>query len=266
MDASTSRQRAQSGGRGRGQACPRLSTWNDENLERQKPYWIEDVNDTRLLDYLRKDTNLERCFQDALSFIESELGGVRGIAIDLAAGVCWTSAILSVHRRIAKVHAVDCSEHRLFRIAPLVFRQYHAAESKIERELGDLDSFHYPIGSSNLVVFCQALYMVEYPVALLQNVFKALKPDGVLLIACEHIEVGPKWYRRPYDTLRLLLRPGVTPRVGAPDLTGRYAYLDPHYRSFIREAGFDLHIQQLDYSVFKGSPVKAINYFGIKRD
>ena len=40
--------------------------WNDIEYEKTKPYWIEDESDMKLLNFIQKETNLQRCFQDAL--------------------------------------------------------------------------------------------------------------------------------------------------------------------------------------------------------
>ncbi|MEW6115180.1 MAG: class I SAM-dependent methyltransferase [Thermodesulfobacteriota bacterium] len=237
--------------------------WNDEEIERSKSFWIEDVDDPRLLNHLRTETNLERCFRDALAFVESHLGGIRGTVLELGAGVCWTTAILSRCADVEKIIAVDISEHRLFRLAPLVFQQYHALEQKIERVVDSAENVVCKENSLDAAVFCQALYMISEPVLLLQAIYKCLRPDGLVLIACEHIE-GPKpWRGRGKLWLQSLLSGHFTPKVPADD-SGRHSYEDRHYRKFIRDAGFRLFGQNLDYPVLPNSPVDAINYFGVK--
>ncbi|MBM4329473.1 MAG: class I SAM-dependent methyltransferase [Deltaproteobacteria bacterium] len=196
--------------------------WNDEEIERSKSYWIEDVDDPRLLNHLRTETNLERCFCDALAFVESHLGGMRGTVLELGAGVCWTSAIISRHADVEKIIAVDISKHRLFRLAPLVFRQYQALEHKIKRVVDSAENIAFKEDSIDAVVFCQALYMLAEPGPLLRRIYRYLKPDGLALVTCEHIE-GPKsWRRRGKWWMRSLLSGRLAPKAPADD-SGRHS-------------------------------------------
>jgi SAM-dependent methyltransferase len=238
--------------------------WNDEKTERKKPYWIEDVNDRRLITFLRQETNLERCFRDALAFIDRQLGGVRGTVLDLGAGVCWTSAVLSLFPEVGNVHAVDYSQIRLFRIAPLLFKQYEVPEGKIHRHCRDLSSCRFPDSSFDLVLFCQAFYMSGKPLVLLKKVRRVLKTGGVLLIACESIEPSPSGIQRARMRLQSLLSLTGTPPIPRADPSGRRPYQDSHFRHFISAAGFHLKVQELDYPVYKNSSVRATNYFGVK--
>jgi len=238
--------------------------WNDTVLEQTKAFWIQDVNDPRLLNFLQKETNLEASFRDGLTFIEERLGGVKGITFDIAAGVCWTSAIMSRFPLVDKICALDVSQHRLFRLAPLVFGQYQALEEKIWRECADLTELDIPANSADLVVFCQALYMFHRPVEMLRNVYRMLKPDGVVMIACENIASPSPWHARAVAAARAWWRHACEGELPPPDSSGRHAYLDKHYRSFLSAAGFRLHVQQLNYPVLPGSRVLGRNYFGSK--
>lgn len=61
--------------------------WNDIEIEKTKPYWIKDASDTKLLNFIQKDTNLQKCFQDSLDFAKHFNGGVKGHVLDVGAGV-----------------------------------------------------------------------------------------------------------------------------------------------------------------------------------
>lgn len=243
--------------------------WNDERLERKKPYWIKDVHDRRLLDHLQRDTNLQRCFEDSLAYADEHFRAVHGTVLDVGAGVCWTTALVSRWPCVEKVHALDYSEHRLFKIAPLVFQQLDAAQEKIERHCQSMSPLPYPDESADLVIFCQALYMAEQPEEVLRDVYRVLQPGGVVLVSCEKIEASGSWTRRWRRHAAILLREpmrnwrrSLTGRL--PDVSGRYPYFDSQYATFITCAGFRFIRQQLDYPVFKDSPVLAANYFGVK--
>ena len=231
--------------------------WNDEEAERSKPWWIESPDDDKLLRFLRVETNLEKCFRDGLAFAGLN-GGLQGRALDLAAGVCWTSAILSRCTEISEVFAVDYSEHRVGKIAPLVFQQLEADKSKIVTRCDDISTARWDDRSFNFVVFCQALYMSAKPFEILRDVWRILKPGGMVLIACEHISP-----RRSIRTFLKSLRQG-KPFSTPVDKSGRHQYDSQHYEHFLKSAGFGLRIQELSYPTFKDSQIPARNYVGVK--
>ena len=89
---------------------------NNEALERDKPYWIEDVSDRRVfLGYLESGGNVRRCFEASLAYADAQFGAPPGTVLDLGAGVCWTTALLSRRPPVEEVHALDDSQHRLFK-------------------------------------------------------------------------------------------------------------------------------------------------------
>lgn len=245
--------------------------WNDETIERTKAWWIEDVHDSRLLRYLREETNLERCFRDGLAYLEHRLGGVRGTVLDLGAGVCWTTAIVSTSPRVEHVVAADFSAHRFLKVAPFVLTQYSAVESKIERRLSEMSEVvaRYPDAAVDLVVFCQSLYMHDTPEVLLRDIHRVLRPGGVVMVSCELITATPAWIRSLRGWWRSALVEGPVAAAGQrpvarADASGRYSYLDADYQRFLRRTGFVLHVQRLDYRIFAGARVRAANYFGVK--
>lgn len=247
---------------------PYRAYWNDEAIERCKPFWIEDASDQKLLRYLRVETNLERCFRNGLAFVERELGGIGSRVLDLGAGVCWTSAILSCRPEVARVDAVDCSEHRLFKLAPLVLAQYQAEDGKIVRHLGEMADVPVPAGSVDLAVFCQALYMSDRPVEMLARLRPLLRPGGVVMVSCEAITRPTARWRRLARRLRhawrgLRDRRARRPLEARPDASGRHGYVDAQYRRFLVDAGYRLRVQALDYAVFPYAPAPTMNYFGV---
>ncbi len=243
--------------------------WNDEAVERGKPYWIEDINDRRLLDFLQAGSNLLRCFEAGLAFADEKFNAVRGTVLDVGAGVCWTTALVSRWPQVTKVHALDFSSHRLFKIAPLVFEQFGAIGEKIERHCAPMAPLPFPDESADLVIFCQALYMNDRPDDVLGDTYRALRSGGVVLVTCESIEEPELWFRRWRRRAATLLgsRLGDRGRVVAgrlPDISGRYQYFGEDYAAFITSAGFTCVRQRLDYPLFKDSHVLTVNYFGVK--
>ena len=68
--------------------------WNDIEEEKKKPYYIDDKSDYKIVNFITNETNLKRCFEDALKFAAS-IGEIKGHIIDIGAGVAWTSALIS---------------------------------------------------------------------------------------------------------------------------------------------------------------------------
>ena len=49
--------------------------WNNIEIEKTKAYWIEDKTDLKLVHFIQSETNLQRCFQDAVAFSTQFEGG-----------------------------------------------------------------------------------------------------------------------------------------------------------------------------------------------
>jgi SAM-dependent methyltransferase len=241
--------------------------WNDETLERQKPYGVESADDRRLLDYVGRDTNLQRCFEAALDYAASRFGALTGRVADIGAGVCWTTALISRHPGVDRVLAIDYSAHRLLKIAPLVIRQFDGLPGRIDRHCGAMETLPADVRALDLAVFCQSLYMCEDPVALLREVRQRLRPGGVVLVACERVEAdrGRDRWRRLAARLHRE-SPAAWPAIlrrRVPDQSGRYPYVTRDYRRFFREAGLTFHVQELDFPLLPESRLVAMNYFGV---
>jgi ubiquinone/menaquinone biosynthesis C-methylase UbiE len=235
--------------------------WNDLEEEKQKPYFIQDKSDPKLLNYCEKETNLRRCFEDALRFPgEAGIGEIKGRVLDVGAGVAWSSALMSRIPTVERVIGIDYSEHRIKTIAPLVFEQLHGLQEKFESILGDFLELNWQPEEFNTVVFCQALYMFPNLKRTLDKVKRILAGGGLLVVACERIV--PSYPRLSYPYLFRKLKRVIKGRV---DATGNHGYDDREYREAIESAGFSFFFQELDYILLKreGYPL-AGNYFGKK--
>ena len=67
--------------------------WNDVELERNKEFWVTDKDDRKLFESLQA-TGLFDEYRILQSKLE-EKSLLRGSVLDVAAGVCWTCALLS---------------------------------------------------------------------------------------------------------------------------------------------------------------------------
>lgn len=253
-----------------GKGDPRVY-WNDMEVEKRKAFFVTGPEDMRLLSYLREQTGLERCFLDAVSFVEERLGGMGRSVLDVAAGVCWTSALISRRPGVGDVVAVDYSAHRLFEIAPVVIKQMGGDAGKIRRIAGDFMEMELPPESFDTVVFCQALYMFSDIGKALSKASSALRPGGRLIVACERLhppsflsaEFMRQVFTNPkYALWSLAVRARLRPR---RDETGRHILTDGDYRESMEKAGFEFYFQPLSYKLWDSLPVNAGNYLGLKR-
>ncbi|MCK5608099.1 class I SAM-dependent methyltransferase [Candidatus Pacearchaeota archaeon] len=234
--------------------------WNDIEIEKTKPYWIEDESDMKLLNFIQKETNLHRCFQDALDFTNHFYEGVKGHVLDVGAGVAWTSAILSKLKYVESVTAIDYSEHRLKEVAPIVFSQLGGGKNKFKSIIGDFLEINLPLKNYDTIVFCQSLYMFPHVDAVLKKVSDILAPDGLVLVACERIT--PEYPIYSFNHLKKILVHAIK---GRADSSGNQFYVDKDYRNAIENAGLNYEFQLLDYPLYpKNNTWKTGNHFGIK--
>jgi SAM-dependent methyltransferase len=225
---------------------PYLSYWNDIAKERDKAFWIEDVSETRLLDYLRTETNLERGLLDGLRFAEG-FGGVAGAVLEIGAGAGWATAHVSRLGGVKSITAVDYSDHRLTRLAPLVFQQLDGEIGKVRFLKADIFLLDLPVEAFDLVLFTQAFYMFHPLARMAELANRVLRPGGKALVCCEDFlgEPGEPPYR---------------------DISGRYYYHDDQeYQRAFEQAGFQFHRQPLGYLFYPNPNAKSTaNYLAFK--
>ncbi len=236
--------------------------WNDREAERGKPFWIEDLDDPKIVNYLRSETNLERSVLDGAAFQPFKAPWARGRILEVGAGVAWGSALLARSEAVREVVATDWSRHRIEEIAPLVLQQLEAPAGKVRLDVSDANS-GLPKGPFDAVVFVQALYMIPDPVGLFQTILSDyLAPGGVIAVLAENIERNGRPSR---EKLRAWLDPE---RLTLPpqDVSGRRALRRMHYRRIYSKAGLQLVEQKTGYPVYPGSRAVGINYFGKRKD
>lgn len=246
--------------------------WNSVEAERGKAFNITSKDDLKLLRWLREQTCLERCFRDAMSYSNNHFGGIRGQVLDVGAGVCWSSAIMANLSSVEQVTAIDYSEHRLSLITPIVLEQFGTNPLKVRRIVGDFHLYPFDENSFDVVLFCQSLYMFPDLDSTLKKVFSLLKPGGQLIATCERLSDSPYQLLKSgrikeflFASRQLLLeKAGFTKSVIPSDSSGRFSYLDRHYRKSISTAGLVYHYQPLDYALYPNVPVLAGNHFGLK--
>jgi len=159
--------------------------WNDEEIEHEKAYNIQDGQSEKLLRYLRDETTYyDQC--EAVVNFARDLGlKIQGTGIDVAAGVCWTTALLSKIESVDTQYAIDISKHRLFKLAPLVIKEFGGKSNKIIKVFGSFYDIRLPDASVDFCMMCQAFHHADDPWRLLRELHRVLKPGAPVLVIGE---------------------------------------------------------------------------------
>lgn len=219
--------------------------WNNVELEKTKPYWVEEEHAEPLRGYLRLETNLERGFNDALAFA-GRLRPFGGDVIEIGAGTGWTTAALS-RLPVRSITAVDFSRHRIEVLAPRVLQHLGGDAAKVRFIAADIFSLELPPAAHSMAVLNQTFYMFSPLRTLADLLFTRLVPGGVAVISCDN------FYHAP-------------PRPPVRDASGRYAYTHGDYREALEGAGFTVQVQELGYQFYPQLEglLPSVNFFGVK--
>ena len=161
--------------------------WSDEEIEKEKEWWILDGDFEKMEAYLEK-SHLGPQLQQGIAFLEQHLGrSLGGCGADLAAGNCWAIPRLLAAGNIEKIYAVEYSRQRLLKLGPRVLQHYGVAREKVLLCLGSFYELQIPNESLGFVFLSQAFHHADDPHRLLAEMRRVLKPDGVVLMIGEHI-------------------------------------------------------------------------------
>jgi len=171
---------------------PTSAYWNDEEKETDKVFSTVTENSDELWRYLQESTTFYEQYEAVLRFA-NDLGlKTHGTGVDVAAGVCWTTALLSQITGVQKVYAIDMSKHRLLSVASLVFHALDAEESKIIRAFGSFYDIRLSSGSVYFCLMSQAFHHADNPHKLLSELHRILNPGGCVLVFGE-TPIYPLW-------------------------------------------------------------------------
>jgi SAM-dependent methyltransferase len=159
--------------------------WNDVEIEKLKEWWIDDQNPARSTGYLETSGLLEE-YHLAERLIVAGYERARLELLDLAAGVGWTSSLLSKLQCVGNVHAVEISEHRLGELFEKWSKLLNAESHKIKRYLGSFYDLRFPNASMDVVFMSQAFHHAHSPLRLLLECDRVLKKGGRIILVGEH--------------------------------------------------------------------------------
>jgi ubiquinone/menaquinone biosynthesis C-methylase UbiE len=211
--------------------------WNDIEEEKKKEWWIEDGDYERCRNYLQQGGLLGE-YRQAETFV-TDAGAALQVA-DLAAGIGWTSALLSKLPNVATVHAIEISRHRLERLFPHSVMMLAGEPHKIRRYLGSFYDLQLPPGTIDVMFLSHAFHHADRPLHLLIECDRVLKPGGRMVVVGEH-QIGPRAVVR--RCLSVLLRQGNLTtdfrRLFPPDpVLGDHYYRPSDYRLMFGSLGY----------------------------
>src|SRR5437660_12532446 len=86
--------------------------WNDEELERSKPWYVLDGDFSKMERYIA-EVGLDGDLELALRTLRDSRGrGIGGTGLDLAAGTLWAEPKLLAAGTAERIYAVEFSRHR----------------------------------------------------------------------------------------------------------------------------------------------------------
>lgn len=222
------------------------SYWNDIDEEKKKEWWIEDGNYAKCLNYL-KSSKLLYEYQESQKFIGNFPGDSIKIA-DLAAGIGWTSALLSKLPKVSEIHAVEISKHRLDSLFQHSVKMLSGEDNKIFRHLGSFYDLHFDDNSIDIIYLSQAFHHADNPLRLLIECDRVLKSRGRIILVGEHYIGVDKIIRRFLSTL--IKSKKVTTnfyKLFAPDhMSGDHYYRCSDYYFMFGAMGYDVKHQVLE--------------------
>lgn len=160
--------------------------WNNEEEEKKKDWYVINENDNKAKEYI-KNQGLEDTFHKALNILKNKGINISGNILDVAAGVGYTSAIISKYKDVNKIYCLDISKHRLEKISPVIFSQYQAITEKIIRVVGSFYDIKIPDKSIDIVIMSQAFHHALNPHDLLSEVYRIMKNDGYIIVIGEQV-------------------------------------------------------------------------------
>jgi ubiquinone/menaquinone biosynthesis C-methylase UbiE len=159
--------------------------WNNISEEKNKEWWIKDGNYEKLWTYL-KATKLYDDYYAAEVRLKKLFHGKKIIVADLAAGIGWTSALLSKLDIVEEVNCVEISKHRIDLLCQSAIDMFDGKAYKLNRFVGSFYSTKFADDSIDVVFMSQAFHHADKPFFLLQEVSRVLKKNGLAIIIGEH--------------------------------------------------------------------------------
>lgn len=154
--------------------------WNDAELEREKPWDVTQRGFGEVESYLLEvglEPDLHMCVNELKRRTGRDLGA-RGI--DIAAGTLWAVPILLRQPGVEHVCCLEYSRHRLLDLGPTMLEHYGVEPEQVTLALGSFYDLKISDASLDFAFLSQALHHADQPDALLAELHRVLRPDGVV--------------------------------------------------------------------------------------
>lgn len=176
--------------------------WNNDEIEKNKELWISDGNYEKCQKYLETAGLLnEWSYVD--EYISKNIKNKTHLQIaDIAAGIGWTTALLSKLDIVQSVYATEISKPRLIELFPYAIHMLKGNPEKIKRYLGSFyDLVGFKSESMDVVFMSQAFHHADQPLKLLVESDRILKKNGTLILMGENLIKFPTIIRRVISVL-----------------------------------------------------------------
>lgn len=158
--------------------------WNDIDKEKTKAWWIENGTYDKCIQYLKSSGLMDAYCQSEKYVMDNNFDSIK--VVDLAAGIGWTSALLSRLNNVLEVHAVEMSRHRLDKLFEHSIEMLQGDAAKIFRYLGSFYNLDFKDQSVDLIYLSQAFHHADKPLKLFTECDRVLKKNGRIVLVGEH--------------------------------------------------------------------------------
>ncbi len=168
--------------------------WNDEDIERQKEWWVTEHEHQSLLEHLEA-LNAQESFAVAIQYLRG-LGKLSGRVLDAGAGTCWSAALWSRVPEIESVDAVEFSWHRISTLAGPTVAALGGNADKINRVFGSFTDIRRPSGYYRIAAMTAAFHHCSEPEVLISELDRCLSSGGAIVLMGEEPVTTPAILRR----------------------------------------------------------------------
>jgi len=130
---------------------------------------------------VRDYAQFEQLISGAFTFLQKIMKPVLGIAVDMGSGTGVGACILSKLEQIEKVYAVEFSDYFVEKIMPVVFEEFKAQTTKIQRVVSDFNRLDVEDGSISIVLDIDSFHHSEDLDRTLEECNRALAKDGAII-------------------------------------------------------------------------------------
>jgi SAM-dependent methyltransferase len=213
--------------------------WNDEGEEASKEFNISSPDDQKLVDHMTA-RGICSDVADAIHYLNGRQAPLDRV-LDLAAGTCWLSAILSREPNVRNIDAVEFSRHRIGKLAPNTILSFKGKPEKIRRIVGSFYDIKSPPNTYDAVFMSAAFHHADRVVDLIASVKRVMKPGGCLVLIDELPITVKRLIKRIVLTAlrRKKLVLDYTELFPPDPELGDHYYLFSHYKLLLGGGGFD---------------------------